>query len=232
MKTILVSILLCICIFLCSCKSSENRDLRNPYQLDLIQTKAQHQQEVAANANAEMLNLENHIEGIILDIRYATCNNFTGEVIYETPQAFARKPVVEALQQVQDSLGKLNLGLKIYDAYRPYAATLRFYEVYPDTNFVASPRTGSRHNRGCAIDLTLIELSTKVEIPMPTEFDNFTEVAHPDYANLPDNVIANRAFLFSIMKHFGFTHYPTEWWHFDYTGWEAYSLMDIPFSDF
>lgn len=212
-----------------TCKETEKA--LNPYHLSLVQSRAQYQAEVNENENDEMYNLVKFIDGISLDIRYATSNNFTGEVIYESAKAFARKPVAEALLQVQDSLIKHRLGLKVYDAYRPYAATLRFYEVYPDTNFVASPRTGSRHNRGCAIDLTLINLVSGEEIPMPTEFDSFTEMAHPDYADLPDTVLANRAFLFSIMEHFGFTHYPTEWWHFDYTGWEGYSLMDITFSD-
>lgn len=231
MKIKEITLLLLLCSSLTFCKDTEVEDLSNPYDLDLVQTKEQYQQEVANNADAEMLDLENYIDGISLDIRYATSNNFTGEVIYEDAKAFVRRPVAKALKQVQDSLVAHNLGIKIFDAYRPYAATLRFYEVYPDTNFVASPRSGSRHNRGCAIDLTLIDLTKRNEIPLPTEFDSFTEMAHPDYTNLSDTILANRAFLFSIMDHFGFTHYPTEWWHFDYSGWETYSLMDIPFSD-
>lgn len=230
MRTIVFLLLTGICTCLFACENTESKDQSNPYNLSLIQTKAQYQEEVAQNEKAEMLDLEDCIEGISLDIRYASSNNFTGEIIYETAKAFARKPVAEALQQVQDSLSKHHLGVRIYDAYRPYAATLKFYEVYPDTNFVASPRTGSRHNRGCAIDLTLIDLASGNEIPMPTEFDSFTEMANPYYAELPDTVLTNRAFLFSIMEYFGFTHYPSEWWHFDYTGWEEYSLMDISFS--
>lgn len=178
-----------------------------------------------------MVDVSKIIDDIALDIRYATKNNFTKQVIYTAPKAFARKPVVEALKQVQDSLAFLNLGLKIYDAYRPYAATLLFYEIYPDTNFVANPRYGSRHNRGCAIDLTLIDKNTGNEIPMPSGFDDFSEKAHPDYTNLPDTVLANRALLFSVMSHFGFTHYPSEWWHFDHIGWEDFQLMNISFED-
>lgn len=163
----------------------------------------------------------------LLDIRYVTTNNFTGSVIYEKPLAFARRPVVEALRLVQDSLLVHGLGLKIYDAYRPYAATIRFYEVFPDTSFVANPRYGSRHNRGCAVDVTLIRLSAKEEIAMPTAFDDFSDKAHPGYQFLPEEVIANRNLLFSIMKHFGFSHYETEWWHFDYQGWKKYPLMNL-----
>lgn len=230
-QTIRLLTFIIFCLNLISCKNTSNEDSRNPYNLDLVLTFKDYQQQVIANPKLEMIDLENTISDIVLDIRYATSNNFTHEVIYSAPKAFARKAVAEALCKVQDSLAFHNIGIKIYDAYRPYAATLRFYEVYPDTNFVANPRYGSRHNRGCAIDITLVEKSTGKEIPMPTEFDDFSEKAHPVYANLPDTVLANRAFLFSIMSHFGFTHYPTEWWHFDYIGWENYPLMDIPFND-
>jgi D-alanyl-D-alanine dipeptidase len=213
------------------CIGKKEADARNPYNLDLVMSVEAYEQQVAADPRMQMVNLEQAIPGIGMDIRYATANNFTKSVIYTAPKAFARKPVAEALNRVQDSLAHYRLGMKIYDAYRPYAASLRFYEVYPDTNFVANPRYGSRHNRGCAIDLTLIELSSGKEIPMPTEFDDFSAKAHPDYAELPDTVLANRKFLFDMMAHFGFTHYPSEWWHFDYFGWEQYKLMDLSFEE-
>ncbi len=179
----------------------------------------------------ELMNLEELIPNINLDIRYATINNFTSKIIYTKPKAYARKQVAYALKKVQDSLTKIGLGLRIFDAYRPYSATLKFYEVYPDTNFVANPRYGSRHNRGCAIDLTLINLFTGNEIPLPTPFDDFTEKAHPDYPNFPEEILENRALLFGVLSHFGFTHYPTEWWHFDFKGWEQYPLMDLSFEE-
>ncbi len=204
---------------------------RNPYHLKLIQTANSYQSQVFENPEMEMVELKNSISDIKLDIRYATANNFTGKVIYGSPRAFARKPVVEALRKIQDSLSIYHLGLKIYDSYRPYSATLRFFEVYPDTNFVASPRSGSRHNRGCAVDLTLIDKNTGEEIPMPTAFDDFSERAHPDYPNLPEKVLANRKFLFGLFTHFGFKHYPSEWWHFDFNGWDKYPLMDLSFEE-
>lgn len=204
---------------------------RNPYHLKLIQTATNYQNQVFENPEMEMVELKNSIPDIKLDIRYATANNFTGKVIYGSPRAFARKPVVEALRKIQDSLSIYNLGLKIYDSYRPYSATLRFFEVYPDTNFVASPRSGSRHNRGCAVDLTLIDKNTGEEIPMPTAFDDFSERAHPEYPNLPEKVLANRKFLFGLFTHFGFNHYPSEWWHFDFNGWDKYPLMDLSFEE-
>lgn len=216
--------------FLVGACKSDTESGQNPYQLPLIMTTEAYQNLVANNSDMTMVDLGT-IDSIRLDIRYATTNNFTGEIIYTLPRAFVRKPVAEALAKIQDSLASYHLALKIYDAYRPYAATLKFYEVYPDTNFVANPRYGSRHNRGCAVDLTLVERTSGKEIPMPTEFDDFSERAHPDYSNFSDTILANRSFLFSIMEHFGLTHYPTEWWHFDYVGWEDYPLMDLSFEE-
>jgi len=217
--------------FLSSYNNSTNGNSNNPYGLNLIDKIESYKQSISKNADMELIDLEKLIPGIKLDIRYATKNNFTGEIIYTIAKAFARKPVALALKKVQDSLAFHNLGLRIYDAYRPYSATLKFYEVYPDTNFVANPKYGSRHNRGCAIDLTLIDLNTNQEIPMPSEFDDFSEKAHPDYMDLTPEVIENRTFLFNIMSQFGFTHYPTEWWHFDFSGWENYPLMDLSFEE-
>lgn len=211
------------------CNKNEGTNNNNPYGLNIVNNIDEYRKQISINPDFELWDISEKIPEIVLDIRYATENNFTGRVIYTLPKAFARKKVVEALIMVQDSLKQLNLGLKIFDAYRPYAATLLFYEVYPDTNFVANPRYGSRHNRGCAVDVSLINISTGLEISMPTPFDEFSERAHPEYMNLDQEVIANRTLLFGVMQHFGFSHYITEWWHFDFEGWEQYPLMDIPF---
>lgn len=204
---------------------------RNPYNLDLIIGKSEYKRLVELNPDNEMINLEKYIKNVKLDIRYATTNNFTGKKIYTAPKAYVRKPVAEALAKVRDSLSKLGLGFKIFDAYRPYAATLYFYEVYPDTNFVANPRYGSRHNRGCAVDLTLIDLKTGKDIPMPSEFDDFSAKADPNYNDLPESAIANRRTLFGVMSYFGFDRYPSEWWHFDFKGWDKFKLMDLSFEE-
>jgi len=227
----LLSLFAGLLLLVSGCSRKNELADRNPYNLDLVQTIGQYKDLVNQDPGNAMADLEVVIEGIALDIRYATANNFTHEVIYTAPKAYTRQPVAEALKKVEDSLAKHSIGLKIYDAYRPYSASLKFFEVYPDTNFVANPRYGSRHNRGCAVDLTLIELASGKEIPMPSEFDDFSEKAHPDYAGLPDTVLANRAFLFGVMSHFGFSHYPTEWWHFDFTGWQNYKLMDLSFDE-
>ncbi len=201
----------------------------NPFGLAIIHCIADYQAMVQEYPDMELVDLESLIPGIAMDIRYATPDNFTGEVIYTAPRAFLRRPVAEALKQVQDSLHHHNLALVVFDGYRPYAASVKFFEVYPDTLFVANPRYGSRHNRGCAVDVSLIDLQTREVVPMPTDYDEFSEKAHPEYADLPIEAIENRSLLFGIMDHFGFDHYPSEWWHFDFRGWDKYPLMDIPF---
>lgn len=204
----------------------------NKYGLKTVDSEAEYLQQVEADSDMQMVNLEKHIPNIVLDIRYATKNNFTGEVIYSEPLAFARKPIADALKKAQDSLNIIGFGLKIFDAYRPYSATVKFYEVYEDTNFVANPRYGSRHNRGAAVDVSLVNIQTGQELEMPTPFDDFTEKANPDYMDLPKDALKNRELLIGIMAHFGFSVYPTEWWHFDYAGWDKYPLMNLEFDVF
>lgn len=179
----------------------------------------------------KLVDLEEFIPGIVLDIRYATKHNFTRQKIYKQAKAFLRLPAAEALKKIQEELNGKGLGLKIFDAYRPYSATLKFYEVYPDTNFVAAPWYGSRHNRGCAVDLTIINLETGDELPMPTSFDDFSEKAGHDFLNLPETILSNRKLLRETMTNHGFSIYNYEWWHYDFIGWEHYELLDIPFDE-
>lgn len=204
---------------------------KNPYKLDIVSDIKDYQKSVESDSDNLLVDLKEYIPGVILDIRYADTNNFTGKKIYTEPRAFARKPVAEALLEIQNKLNNEGLGLKIFDAYRPYAATLHFYEVYPDTTFVAAPWKGSIHNKGCAIDLTLVDIVTGAELPMPTPFDDFSEKASLNY-NEPDPAkAANRAKLLSVMTEAGFTSYEHEWWHYNFKEREKYKLMDIPFEE-
>lgn len=220
-------ILVMLSLTACTWKSEKESKIAYPENLNVVSTLEEYQEMIADNDSMKLIDLEDVIPGIQLDIRYAGTNNFTGEKIYEEAKAFARLPVAEALKRVQDSLKYLGLGLLIYDAYRPYSASVRFFEVYPDTNFVANPKYGSRHNRGCAVDVSLINLKDGQVLEMPSEFDDFSERAHPDYDQISDLAKANRALLFGVMQAFGFSHYPSEWWHFDYHGWEKYPIMDL-----
>jgi D-alanyl-D-alanine dipeptidase len=187
--------------------------------------------DIKMHPETRLVEIKKYIPDIALDIRYATTNNFTHQQMYKQARAFARLPVVLALKQVQADLEKQGLGLKIYDAYRPYAITVKFYEVAHDTNFVADPRKGSKHNRGCAIDLTAINLKTGKELDMPTGFDSFSKRAASAYMDLPKTEIDNRAILKTAMEAHGFREIPSEWWHFDFDGWSKYPLLDIPFTE-
>ena len=169
--------------------------------------------------------------GIKLDIRYATHNNFMGRQMYTQARAFARLPVYNALIQIEHDLSKQGLGLKIFDGYRPYSVTVKFYEMAKDTTFVADPRKGSRHNRGCAIDLTLIDLKTGKELEMPTGYDSFSAAAAANYELAGVAASKNRQILQTVMLAHGFQIFPSEWWHFDFIGWDKFELLNISFSD-
>jgi zinc D-Ala-D-Ala dipeptidase len=186
---------------------------------------------IKAAPEKRLVDLEKFIPGLVLDIRYATANNFTGTVIYNLAKAYARKPVAESLLKVQKELQADGLGIKIYDAYRPYKATVKFYEVYKDTTYVASPYRGSRHNRGCALDLTIVDLKTGKELKMPTEYDSFKKEAWPSTPVKDPEARKNRALLIAVMEKNGFKVNSSEWWHFDFKGWKNFEVMDIDFEE-
>ncbi|MXV14898.1 M15 family metallopeptidase [Hufsiella ginkgonis] len=204
---------------------------QNPYSLKIISTKEAYTASISADSNNRLVEIRKAIPSIRLDIRYATKNNFTRRVMYPEARAFARLPVVKALRVVQQELKPLGLGLKIFDAYRPYAITLKFYEVATDKAFVADPAKGSKHNRGCAVDLTIVDLKTGKEIQMATGYDSFSPKAAAAYPNVPEEVRKNRDLLISVMEKHGFRVIENEWWHFDFTGWKNYDLMDVSFRE-
>ena len=184
-----------------------------------------------ANPEKELVNLAIAAPDILLEIGYATEKNFTGKKIYTLPRAYARKPVAEALKKAQLEFKKLGYGIKVYDAYRPYKATVKFYEEYHDTTYVASPYRGSRHNRGCALDMTIVDLKTGQELPMPTAWDAFDTQAWPTAVVSDPVKRRNRDLLIEVMHRNGFTVYEHEWWHFDFNGWKGYEVMDIDFEE-
>ncbi len=199
------------------------------YGLKTIASPEEYHRLVSRDPQQELVELKKIIPGLTLDIRYATANNLMRRPMYGIADAFLRRPAAEALRDIGQELKPMGLGLKIYDGYRPYRVTVAFYEAYHDTAFVASPYTGSRHNRGCAVDLTLIDLKTGKELYMPTPYDAFTKQAAAAYGDLPDSALKNRKLLQDVMLRHGFIIYPDEWWHFDYAGWKNYPVMDIPY---
>ena len=178
----------------------------------------------------ELITLDNTIK---LDIRYATENNFVGKKVYPEARAFLQKPAAKAVVRVHKKLKKQGLGIVIFDGYRPWAITKLFWEVTPDDKrkFVANPEKGSKHNRGCAIDLSIYDLKTGEPIDMPSAYDEFTERASPDYTGGSELQRANREMLRKLMEDAGFTVNPNEWWHFDFKDWEKYAIYDISFDE-
>lgn len=182
---------------------------------------------------AELVEITKLDKTIKLDIRYATTNNFVGRAVYPEARAFLQKPAAEALVRVHRKLKRLGLGLVIFDAYRPWSITKLFWEVTPPEKrrFVADPAVGSKHNRGCAVDLSLYDLKTGKLLPMPSEYDEFTERASPNYMGGTEQERRNRDLLIKAMQEEGFIVNPYEWWHFDYKDWQEYAIYDIPFSE-
>lgn len=170
---------------------------------------------------------------IKLDIRYATDDNFVGKTVYPEARAFLQKPAAKAVAKVHKKLRELGLGLVIFDGYRPWSITKLFWEVTPDDKrkFVADPAKGSKHNRGCAVDLSIFDLKTGKLVDMPSGYDEFTERASPDFKGGTAEQTANRELLRKLMEDVGFTVNPNEWWHFDYKDWESYAIYDISFEE-
>ncbi|MBX3420956.1 MAG: serine hydrolase [Pirellulaceae bacterium] len=188
-------------------------------------------QEFGEFLDTELVELVTLDPTLKLDIRYATNNNFTGAVIYKQPKAFLQRPAAEATARANAKLKPLGLGLMIHDAYRPWHVTKMFWDATPDDlkHFVANPASGSRHNRGCAVDLTLFELASGKPIPMVAGYDEFSPRSFPQYPGGTSRQRWYRDLLRRTMESEGFTVYEFEWWHFDYRDWKKYRLQNATF---
>ena len=170
---------------------------------------------------------------IKLDVRYATTNDFLGTPVYTQARAFLQRPAAEALVRANHELKALGFGLIIHDGYRPWYVTKIFWDATPDDKkiFVADPQAGSKHNRGCAVDLSLYDLKTGLEVAMPSGYDEMSERAYADYPGGTDEERARRALLKQAMEKHGFAVIPKEWWHFDYKDWKQYPILNVKFED-
>ena len=167
---------------------------------------------------------------IIVDMKYATEDNFAKKRLYDSNTCFLRKSTAIKLDAVQKELEGMNLGLKVWDCYRPMAVQKIFWTILPDERYVANPEKGSRHNRASSVDVTLVDSQGR-ELQMPTGFDDFSPRAHHHYQDLPDQVIRNRELLKGLMEKAGFIPLSEEWWHYDDQNWMQYEIMDVPFRD-
>ena len=170
---------------------------------------------------------------IRLDIRYASKNNFLGKKVYKEGRAFLQRPAAEALVRVNQKLRPKGYGLVVFDGYRPWSVTKTFWEATPADKkiFVADPARGSRHNRGCAVDLSLFELKTGETVKMPSEYDEMTERSHINYACSNDKAEFYRELLRSAMTSEGFEVYEPEWWHYDFKDWKEYPILNVKFGE-
>jgi len=164
---------------------------------------------------------------IVVDLRYATENNFTQHKVYTFTTCYLLEETAQALKNVQQELKVMGLGLKIWDGFRPMAAQWKFWDLVPDPRYVSDPHKGGRHTRGTTVDLTLIDLQTGHEILMPTGFDDFTQKAWSSCQDLPEKAIHNRNILHTVMQKHGFSPIKTEWWHFDLQNWQNYPVLEI-----
>lgn len=167
----------------------------------------------------------------LLEIRYATEYNFTGEQLYPFPRAWLHEKAAKALQEVQIDLAQQGLGLKVYDGYRPLSVQRKMWNLIHDARYVSNPDVSrGRHTRGTAVDVTLVD-KVGNELPMPTGFDDFTARAHRNYSDLTPKQKKDSKLLEAVMKKHGFDSFPFEWWHFDFHDWQNYPPLDISFQD-
>ncbi|MFM7348912.1 MAG: M15 family metallopeptidase [Erythrobacter sp.] len=184
-----------------------------------------------ATATPDLVDLARFDPRLRFDIRYATPNNFMHRVLYPQARAVAQRPVAEALSRVQTRAEAEGYGLLIFDAYRPWRITKAMWDQTPPDKreFVADPATGSRHNRGCSVDLSLHR--DGVEVAMPSPYDDFTPAAYRSFTAAPAEALRLRALLEGWMVAEGFVPLANEWWHFDWAEWRRYPVMDVPLED-
>jgi zinc D-Ala-D-Ala dipeptidase len=185
-----------------------------------------------ATRQADLVELITLEPAIKLDIRYAKSNNFLGKPVYPEARAFLQRPAAQAVLAAHRDLAKHGYGLLIHDGYRPWAITKLFWDMTAGTpmqEFVADPKSGSKHNRGCAVDLTMYDLATGEAVQMPGEYDEASLRSYPDYKGGPPEARAKRDLLRAVMERHGFAVEPNEWWHFNYKDWTLYPILDISF---
>ena len=209
------------------------KPLRAPSLLRQGALKANPPKENESFLESDLVELTRLDSTFRLDIRYASTNNFMGEKFYSQARAFLQRPAAEALLRVQQALRKLGYSLLIYDAYRPWYVTKMFWDATPQAQkeFVADPAKGSRHNRGCAVDLSLFDLKSGRPVEMVSGYDEFSHRASPEYFGGTTLQRWNRSLLRREMEAEGFKVFESEWWHFDYRDWRKYPIGTATFEE-
>jgi len=203
----------------------------NPsFRPPVIDNVARYNNSISQDSTKRLVLLQSFVPQLVIDLAYAKRDNFVHQVLYLDAKAYALLPVAQALKKINLKLVQKGVGLKVFDAYRPYSVTKKMWKVVPDERYAANPAKGSGHNRGAAVDVTLVKLATGEELPMPTGFDDFSERAHHDFKDLPREVLDNRQLLKETMVEYGFVPLSTEWWHYSLPDASRFDLLDISFS--
>ena len=224
------SIFMLILVLLVSSGSGYGQSCKT--EARVISNKEELLQSIKSDPAKNFIELKKLIPGLVIDMPYATPNNFTKSVLYYRPVAYLRLAPADALKKVQAELNRQGLALKVFDAFRPFSVTCRMWKLVKDKRYVANPREGSCHNRGLAVDLTIINMKTGQELDMGTGYDNFTDTAHQSFTRLPEQVLANRKLLRGLMHKYGFTIFPTEWWHYHFhNDKDHYEVIDLSFDE-
>ncbi len=201
----------------------------NKYGVIVTSQVEEYRRSMMKDSSKQLVNIKKYCPSVIIDFRYASANNFMHKKIYaKQAGAFVTRTTAKAIASVQQQLKQTGLALKIYDAYRPYSATVAMWEPIKNEDYVANPSKGSGHNRGIAVDVTLVDSLGK-DINMGTGFDNFTDSAHHNFTALPDSVLFYRKLLKNTMEKNGFIALPTEWWHYSLPNPLNYELLDLSF---
>ncbi|WKK78862.2 M15 family metallopeptidase [Marivirga arenosa] len=228
----IITILFSSALFLLSChqekkneKTTDNQHISVQQEESAATYKVQTLIAMEELADSAFVNLREVSDSFQYDMRYATANNFLGKKVYDCDNCWLRARTVRALIKANRDFIKNGYQIQFYDCFRPRAVQYKMWEVMPDGRYVANPKSGSIHNRGDAVDITLVNISTKEELKMGTDFDYFGKEAHYEYDQLADQVQENRRLLRTIMEKHGFKGIRTEWWHFSYIG-EVYPISN------
>jgi D-alanyl-D-alanine dipeptidase len=206
--------------------------LSSAQELTVIGNSKAYKKSVKNDSLQKMEELKSWLPHVVYDLCYASKNNFTGKKLYrQGDKTFVRLAVAQALQKAQQGLLAEGYSFKIWDAYRPYDVTKKMWELIGDERYVANPAKGSGHNRGLAVDVTLVSTKTVEEINMGTGFDNFTDTAHQTFKDLPVDVLKNRKLLKTAMERWGFRALETEWWHYSFPNDRNYEVLNLSFKE-
>ncbi len=226
------TIVFIVCLIVLSCKPHNSRAQEkklNKFGLYIISKPSDFKKSIKGSPGKEMVDVR-VIPHITVELLYTTKQNFMKRALYpNTTTTYLRKQAVDALMNVQNELFEKGLGIKIWDAYRPYSVTEQMWEPIKDERYVANPVSGSGHNRGVSVDLTLQSFTTKKELNMGTGFDHFSDTAHISFKDLPQDVLNNRILLKNVMEKNGFIVLESEWWHFYLPEAKNFELLNISF---